>query len=70
MKKIFQILYILLFFILLCLPMLLMPFLRNDASLEKRNLTELPAYVEDGRLNLGFSDQFEAWLNDRLPLRA
>ena len=70
MKKIFQILYILLFFALLCLPMLLMPFLRNDASLEKRQLTELPAYVEDGRLNLGFSDQFEAWLNDRLPLRA
>ena len=70
MKKAFKIVYVLLFFAVLCLPMLLMPFFKNDASLEKRQLAKLPAYVEGGRLNLNFSDQFEAYVNDHLPLRA
>ena len=61
MKKAFKIAYIVLFFTLLCLPMLLMPFFKNDASLEKRSLAKLPSYLEDGRLNLDFSDQFESF---------
>lgn len=70
MKKPFKIVYSVLFFALLCLPMLLMPFFKNDASLEKRELAKLPSYLSDGRLNLQFSDQFESWLSDNLPLRA
>ena len=70
MKKNFKIIYTVIFFLLLCLPMLLMPFFRNDASLEKRALAKFPAYLSEGRLNLQFSDQFESWLNDHLPLRA
>ena len=69
-KKTFQIIYTVLFFALLCLPMALMPFFRNDPGLEKRALAEFPAYLAEGRLNLQFSDQFEAWMNDALPLRA
>ena len=69
MKKTFQTVYIVLFFLLLCLPMALMPFFHNDASLEKRALAKFPAYLADGRLNLQFSDQFESWVNDHLPLR-
>ena len=70
MKKIFKICYIVLFFVLLCIPMCLMPFFRNDTSLEKRALAEFPAYLTKDGLNLRFSDQFEAWTNDALPLRA
>jgi hypothetical protein len=70
MKKGFRIGYILLFFALLCLPLLLMPFFKNDASLEKRSLARFPSYLSEGELNLGFSDQFESWLSDHLPLRS
>ena len=70
MKKTFKIVYVVLFFALLCLPMLLSPFFKNDASLEKRALAKLPAYLEDGRLNIDFSDQFESYTSDHLPLRA
>ena len=70
MKKTFQALYAGLFFALLCLPMALSPFFSNDAALEKRELAAFPAYVEADGLNLDFSDQFEAWVSDHLPLRA
>ena len=70
MKKPFRLVYTILFLLLLCLPMVLMPFLRNDASLEKRALAKLPAYLSKGQLNVDFSDQFEAWVNDHLPLRS
>ncbi|MBR5366616.1 MAG: hypothetical protein IK132_10285 [Clostridia bacterium] len=70
MKKAFKIAYIVLFFTLLCLPMLLMPFFKNDSTLEKRSLAKLPSYLEDGRLNLDFSDQFESYASDHFPLRA
>ena len=70
MKKAFKIVYVVLFVAVLCLPMLLMPFFKNDASLEKRALAKFPAYLINGRLNVNFSDEFEAWVNDSLPLRA
>ena len=70
MKKTFKIVYIVLFFLMLCLPLALMPFFKNDAKLEKRALAKRPSYLVDGRLNLDFSDQFESWVNDSLPLRA
>ena len=70
MKKAFKIVYVVLFVAALCLPMLLSPFFKNDASLEKRALAKFPAYVSEGRLNLNFSDEFESWVSDHLPLRA
>ena len=70
MKKPFKIIYAGIILLLLCLPMLLMPFFRNDEALEKRALAKFPSYVSEGRLNLQFSDQFESWLSDHLPLRA
>ncbi len=66
----FMILYTVLFFLLLCLPAALFPFFKNDAGLEKRALAELPDYLSDGKLNEQFSDQFESWVSDHLPLRA
>lgn len=70
MKKAFKIVYVVLFFLLLCLPAALYPFFQNDSGLEKRALAEFPAYMSDGTLNQQFSDQFEAWASDHLPLRA
>lgn len=70
MKKAFKIVYVVLFFLLLCLPAALYPFYKNNSSLEKRALTEFPEYLSDGTPNQQFSDQFEAWVSDHLPLSA
>ena len=70
MKRAFLILYTVLFFLLLCLPAGLFPFFRNDAGLEKRAPAELPACLSDGKLNEQFSDGFESWVSEHLPLRA
>ena len=69
MKKI-KIIYILLIVIICFLPLILMPFVKNDAEIEKRELTKLPVYYDEGKFNINFSTEFESWFNDRLPLRA
>ena len=71
MKKGFKLFCILVFFGICAIPLLLMGFVKNDTmQMEKREPKPMPAYMIDGRLNLNFSDGFEAWLNDRIPFRA
>ena len=69
MKKL-KIIYIVLLIIICFLPLVLMPFFKNNAEIEKRELTELPSFIKDGKFNVDFSTEFESWFNDRLPLRA
>ncbi len=69
MKKVFKLIYCILFLAICSAPLCFMPFVKNDASLEKRELTKFPAYLENGRLNVDFSTQFEDWFNDRIPFR-
>lgn len=70
MKKTFKLVFVIVFIVLCSLPLLLMPIFHNDASIEKRELSKLPSYISDGKLNLKFSDEFESWFNDHLPLRS
>ena len=70
MSKKFKIVYSIIFFALCTLPLILMPFFKNDPSIEKREFAKLPAYYENGSLNLDFGTGFEAWYNDRVPFRA
>ena len=71
MKKGFKLFFILVFFLICAVPLLLMSFVKNDTmKLEKRAQNPFPAYLENGRLNVDFSDGFEAWLSDRIPFRA
>ena len=70
MKKSLKLLYISLFFLFLWLPLLLMPFWRNDSALEKRAPAPFPALITEEGVNLQFSDQYENWLNGALPLRS
>ena len=70
MKKVFKIIYSSIFVAICCTPLALMPFIKNDAKIEKRELTALPPFMIDGRLNTDFSTQFESWFNDRIPLRS
>ena len=69
MKKI-KTIYIFIFVAICFAPLILMPFLKNNAEIEKKELTELPAFIKEGRFNVDFSTEFESWFNDRLPLRS
>lgn len=69
MKKL-KFLYVFIFVLICFLPLVLMPFFKNDASIEKRELAEFPSFIKDGGFNVDFSTEFETWFNDRLPLRA
>ncbi len=69
MNKVFKSIYTALFFLICAAPLCLMPFFKNDANIEKRELTKMPKFVYDGKLNNDFSGQFESWFNDRIPFR-
>jgi len=69
MKKSFKIIYSVLFFATCTTPAVLLPFVGSNAEIEKKELTELPAFVDENGINTDFSTQFESWFNDRLPMR-
>lgn len=69
MKKGFKIAYAVLFFAICAAPTALMPFMGSSAEIEKKELTEMPAFVDENGINVNFSTQFESWFNDRLPMR-
>ena len=69
MRKL-KILYIIIFILICMLPLALMPFFKNNAEIEKRELSKFPSFMTYGKFNVRFSEEFEAWFNDRLPLRA
>lgn len=69
MKKGFKIAYSALFFAACAAPAALMPFIGSNAEIEKKELTELPAFVDENGINTDFSTQFESWFNDRIPMR-
>ena len=70
MSKKFKIIYSAIF-ILFCTVMLVtIPFTKSSAAIEKRSPLKAPHYVQDGKLNQNFSTEFEAWINDKVPMRA
>ena len=69
MNKVFKSVYTALFFLVCATPLCLMPFLKNDVDIEKNGMAKMPKYVDGGKLNNDFSGEFEAYFNDRIPLR-
>ncbi len=70
MDKRFKIIYIILVLAVCAVPLALMPFVKSDAKIEKRELNKFPKYIDNGKLNEDYSTGFEGWLNDRVPFRA
>lgn len=65
MKKIGSIVFTILFFLVLLIPLVTMP-LGSSENAENRTLAEAPSlYDEEGRLNLSFTDDAAAYLDDR-----
>ncbi len=58
-------------FIGICLvPAVLTPFMKGDASKEKRQLAEFPSVkTEEGKLNFEFFDEFESYFSEHFAFR-
>lgn len=70
-KKIWYLLYIVLFVSLAAIPLAGMPFYRNRAEgAEQRELAEMPKLTENRRLNADFPAEFEDYFQDHFAFRS
>ena len=69
MKKIFKLVYIIIFLVMCITPIILMQFIKNDAQIEKKELAKMPDYIVDSKINMNYPDEFESWFNDRFGFR-
>ena len=70
MKKIFKLVYIIIFLVMCITPIILMQFIKNDAQIEKKELAKMPDYITNGKINMNYPDEFESWFNDHMPFRS
>lgn len=69
-KKISNLIFIILFFALLCTPLIFADFSGGEtSSVENRYLADLPKLVSDGKFNNHFSADVESWLMDHMGFR-
>ena len=69
MKKL-NLIFLILVFGLLALPMLSMPFFAEESSSEKRELAALPQVVKDGKLNSNFAGELDDYVRDHIGFRS
>ena len=69
-KKVSNIEFIILFFVILCTPFAFANFSEGEASSEEnRNLAGVPQLITDGKLNENFATDTENWIMDRMGFR-
>ncbi|MBQ8883020.1 MAG: hypothetical protein IJ031_00260 [Oscillospiraceae bacterium] len=69
MKSI-RIIFCVLFFAICAFPAVSMFFTKQDASLERREKTELPKLMENGEFNTEIGDQLEGYISENFGFRA
>ena len=69
MKKI-NLIFLVLVFGLLALPMLSMPFFKNQESAEKREMAAFPSVMKDGALNSRFAGDLDDYVRDHIGFRS
>ena len=70
MNKKSSIVYIVSFFIICTVPVLLMPFVKNDESVENRKLSSMPSIVsENSGINLNWASEYETYLSEHFAFR-
>lgn len=70
MKKIFYILFSVIFFLTISIPMVLMPFV-NQQNVEKRKLSDPPKIIDDnGKVNSGFFTDTDTYISEHFAFRS
>ena len=68
MKKL-NVIFLVLVFGLLALPMLSMPFFKNQESAEKREMAAFPSVLKDGAINSRFAGELDDYVRDHIGFR-
>ena len=68
MKKL-NVIFLILVFGLLSLPMLSMPFFKDRESGEKREMAEFPPVMRDGAINSRFAGELDDYVRDHIGFR-
>lgn len=69
MNRKIKIIYIVSFFIICTIPILFMPFSKNDTS-ENRKLSSFPSFIsENGSINLNWTAEFETYISEHFAFR-
>ena len=68
MKKL-NVIFLVLVFGLLSLPMLSMPFFKNQESAEKREMAPFPSVMKDGAVNSRFAGELDDYVRDHIGFR-
>ncbi len=68
MKRL-NVIFLILFFGLLSLPMLSMPFFRDQTSEEKREMATFPSVMKDGAINSRFAGELDDYVRDHIGFR-
>ncbi len=69
MRKRVGILFIVICMVVCLIPFVGMTFFRTDTTTENKTLAEFPSLVEDGALNLDFTDELGAYFEDHFAFR-
>ncbi len=69
MIKSIRIIYIALFLLICCTPVVLMLLLPAPETVGKEEAAEMPELIEDGKINGEIGSQFDNWFTKSIPLR-
>lgn len=69
MKKKISIIFIIVYMAVCLLPLAFMWTSKDTSDSEKRELSEFPAFIVDGKINSNFSTQFDTWISEHMGFR-
>ncbi len=69
MNKTIRIIYISVFIVLCCVPLLIMPFVSSSGAVGKEDAAEMPSLTENGKVNENFGNEFDTWFTQQMPFR-
>lgn len=61
--------FIVLFFVIICLPSIAMFFYKTDINVEKRTVQRFPEIQKDGKINIEFFDELDNYFSDNFAFR-
>ena len=69
MKKIFHVLYAVIFFAICLIPLIAFPFVQKGSDIEKTGSVSSPKLFTSAGINTNFSNDCESWVNSNFPFR-
>ncbi|MBQ9234022.1 MAG: hypothetical protein IJ167_08330 [Lachnospiraceae bacterium] len=67
--KFYKIIYITVFFIIISIPFIAMPFYKQHENTENKVLLEKPELIKDGKYNINYLSELKNWYEEHFAFR-